>query len=75
MRIHVNDPAALDVLAMALSAGGCLVERTSRGALEVAPVPELFDEEGERRQLELELRFFLRAWGNYFPGVHAILVP
>ena len=75
MRIHVNDPAALDVLATALSDGGCLVERTSRRALEVAAMPELFDEERERRQLELELRFFLRVWMNGYPGVDAVLVP
>jgi hypothetical protein len=71
MRIRLNDPGAAPDLVDALAAADCVAEPTEDGVVKV-DVPWA-SAEGDERQAEIELCFFLRAWEAQRPGLVAVV--
>lgn len=71
MKIRVNDPRAAKELLAALAAVDCVAERTSYDTVQVE-MPWIEDPADER-QAEMELSFFVRAWGAGRPGLDAVV--
>jgi hypothetical protein len=73
MKIRVSDPSAVDDLVTALSESECVVSRTDADSIEVGAPWQIFDSVQPKRQAELELTFFLRAWEARHPGIATTL--
>ncbi|MBD0328508.1 MAG: hypothetical protein ICV64_00160 [Thermoleophilia bacterium] len=69
MRIRINDPTAADELLAALAAADCVAERTDDDAVEV----DVRWADGDHRQAEIELSFFVKAWQAQRPGLVAVV--
>ncbi len=71
MKIRVNDPEVAKELLAALAALDCAAEQTSHDTVAV-DMPWINDATDER-QAEMELSFFVKAWGAGRPGLAAVV--
>ncbi len=71
MTIRFSDPRIADDLLEALGAADCIAERVADDTVEVEiPWVERAD---DRRQAEVELVFFVRAWEAQHPGLATLV--
>lgn len=68
-RIRIGDPALARDLLASLDEGNCSVVLLPDGTFEV-----VHRQAGSRREAQLELDFFVRAWQTKYPHVPAELV-